>query len=132
MTLDLVRSAKHFLRPLKNGLTSRYLARALGREFDPIWYRGKYLTHDYSKEPLGHYLAQGIRLGYSIGEGIHRAVSSLDDIESRLRGANIPGPRCWHEVFDDNFFDKLSGFCMIGPVAERKRRLQPTVNGVDL
>src|SRR5262249_7941591 len=30
-----------------------------------VWYRGKYLTHDYSKEPLEHYLAQGIRLGCS-------------------------------------------------------------------
>jgi hypothetical protein len=66
MTLDLVRSAKNFLRPLKNRLArSRCLATALRRELDPVWYRGKYLTHDYSKEPLEHYLSQGIRLGYS-------------------------------------------------------------------
>jgi hypothetical protein len=45
-----------------------------------------------------------------IADGIHRAVSKLDDIESRLRGANIPGPRSWEEVFDDKFFDKLSSF----------------------
>ena len=45
-----------------------------------------------------------------IAEGIGRAVRSLDDIESRLRGANILGPRSWDEVFDDNFFAKLSGF----------------------
>lgn len=45
-----------------------------------------------------------------IAEGIDRAVRSLDDIESRLRGANIPGPRSWEEVFDDKFFDKLSSF----------------------
>jgi hypothetical protein len=45
-----------------------------------------------------------------IAEGIERAVSGLDDTESRLRGANIPGPRSWDEVFDDKFFAKLSGF----------------------
>jgi hypothetical protein len=67
-----------------------------------------------------------------IAEGIHQAVSGLDDIESRLRGANIPGPRSWDEVFDDKFFDKLSGFCTIGPEAERKMLLRTTVNGMDL
>ena len=67
-----------------------------------------------------------------IADGMERAVSSLDDIESRLRGANIPGPRSWDEVFDDKFFDKLSGFLTIGPGAERKRRLQATENGMNL
>jgi hypothetical protein len=64
-----------------------------------------------------------------IADGIRRAVNSLDDVESRLRGANIPGPRSWEEVFDDKFFDKLSG--LIGPVAECGRRLQPTATGMD-
>jgi hypothetical protein len=59
-----------------------------------------------------------------IADGIDRAVSRLDDTESRLRGANIRGPRSWDEVFDDKFFGELSGFCAIGPGAERKRRLQ--------
>ncbi len=60
-----------------------------------------------------------------IAEGIGRAVGSLDDIESRLRGANIPGPRSWDEVFGDKFFDKLSGLFAIGAGAERKRPLPP-------
>ena len=66
MTLDLIRSAKNLLRPLKNRLTGRRSpAAALGREFDPVWYRKEYLLHDCSKEPLQHYLAEGIRLGHS-------------------------------------------------------------------
>jgi len=67
-----------------------------------------------------------------IAEGIRQAVTSLDDIESRLRGAKIPGPHSWDEVFDDKFFDKLSGFCTIGAGSEGKRRLPPAVNGSDL
>jgi hypothetical protein len=69
MTHDLIRSAKKFLRRLKNRLTgSRSLATTLGRQFDPLWYREKYLTRDCSKEPLQHYLAEGSRLGYSPNE----------------------------------------------------------------
>jgi hypothetical protein len=46
-----------------------------------------------------------------VATGIQQAFSGLKDIESRLRGANIPGPRTWDEVFDDRFFDKISEFC---------------------
>jgi hypothetical protein len=67
-----------------------------------------------------------------IAGGIGRAVSGLDDIESRLRGANIPGPRSWDEVFDDKFFDKLSSFLPNRTGAERKAGLPPTVSGNDL
>jgi hypothetical protein len=66
MTLDLLRSAKNFLRPLKGRLTrSRCPIAALSREFDPVWYRGKYLTREYLQEPLEHYLSEGMRLGHS-------------------------------------------------------------------
>jgi hypothetical protein len=66
MTRDLVRSAKTILGPLKDRLTrNRSLVLALGHEFDPVWYREKYLTDDCSNEPLQHYLTEGIRLGYS-------------------------------------------------------------------
>jgi len=62
----LAGSAKKLFRPLKDGLTrSGRLATALGREFDPVWYREKYLTREYLKEPLQHYLTEGIDLGYS-------------------------------------------------------------------
>jgi hypothetical protein len=65
MTRDLVRSAKKLVRALKKRLTSKHLPSILGREFDPVWYREKYLTHDRLKEPLQHYLAEGIHLAYS-------------------------------------------------------------------
>jgi len=45
-----------------------------------------------------------------IAAGIDRAVFGLDDIDSRLRGAKIPGPRSWSEVFDENFFSKMTQF----------------------
>jgi hypothetical protein len=66
MTGDLVRSTEKVLRLLKDRVTrSKSIATILGREFNPVWYREKYLTRDRSKEPLRHYLAEGIRLGYS-------------------------------------------------------------------
>jgi len=69
MTRDLVHSAKQFLRPLKHRLTrNRRLVKALGREFDPVWYRANYLAHEYSQEPLQHYLSQGVHLGYCPNE----------------------------------------------------------------
>jgi lipopolysaccharide biosynthesis protein len=63
---DLIRLAKKIARPLKSRLAgSGRVAMALGREFDSVWYREKYLIREYSKEPLEHYLKEGIRLGYS-------------------------------------------------------------------
>jgi beta-1,2-rhamnosyltransferase WsaF-like protein len=46
-----------------------------------------------------------------VATGIQEAISGLKDIESRLRGANIRGPKSWSDVFDDGFFAKLSEFC---------------------
>ena len=46
-----------------------------------------------------------------VASGIEQAVLGLEDIELRLRGANISGPSSWSDVYDDCFFDRLSGFC---------------------
>ena len=46
-----------------------------------------------------------------IASGIEQAILGLEDIESRLRGAQIPAPHAWDEVYNDNFFSSIAGFC---------------------
>jgi hypothetical protein len=46
-----------------------------------------------------------------IATALEEAIHGLDDVDSRLRGANISAPLSWSDVFTDHFFERLSKFC---------------------
>ena len=46
-----------------------------------------------------------------IASGIEAAILGLEDIDSRLRGAQICGPSSWDDVYNDHFFTTIAEFC---------------------